>query len=337
MTNPKHIGEELAAGLSEDLRERLAQDPFQTIPEAFSLDVVPVPPGAGDGECSCDGMLDSTGRRILVAETPFSRRSLFTVLHEVGHHLLWGSEDLLSAVYSLDPGGQGRLPEERVCDALAAAILVPEGLTKQLVSEGDITADTFVKLFDRSMGSREACAVRLAQQLRCDGHVMLAKPDGTAVFTASVGSYPVAREVLQGDRHITVAAGRRGHARWETYVRYRSGRERPMWGDALLHERFVFAILAESPQWSVDGLTVHHNARDRAAPVEYQCERCGEDFETFDRPCRKCEVPTCPACGRCSCEPTGAEKFCKLCGLLHPATSFPAGSEVCEECGGGSR
>jgi Zn-dependent peptidase ImmA (M78 family) len=326
------IGEGLTATLEDETREELARDPFREVADAFGLQVKLVAAGGGDEECSCDGTLDRDGGTITVAETVFSRRSAFTCLHELGHFLLWREGQLLSQLYELHPASGGRVAEEKACDAFAAEILVPRTLAEEITSNRRVGAEQFIELYARSRASREACAVRLAQLLGCEGHVMLARPDGTAVFTASAGPYIVARGVRQGDDHITVAAGRTGGARRETHVRFRSGRTKPMWGDARRDGQFVYAVLADVPRWPVEGATILRQAHDRAEPVEVQCSSCGHDFQTFDSPCRQCGIHRCPQCGRCGCPSGVVEKTCGRCFLIKPARLFPDDGSICRDC-----
>lgn len=326
------IGEELANRLPEEVRDDLASDPFQAVQGRFGVRVELVRTGGGDPDCSCDGTLDRKTRLMRVARTPFSRRSLFTCLHELGHLLLWEDGELLSRLYELDPGSSGRVPEERSCDAFAAEILIPRALAEEVTSGRRVGAEQFLELYRRSSGSREACAVRLAQYLGCEGHVMLARPDGTAVFTASAGPYMVSRGVQQGDDHITVLAGRLGRARKATYVRYRSGQTRPMWGDAIADGGFVYAVLAESPRWPIVGATILGDAFDRPEPEEVECLHCGHEFRSFRPPCPRCDAHRCPQCRRCECPATVAEKACRKCFLMKPAHLFPEASEICRDC-----
>ena len=326
------IGAELARRLPGAVRDGLARDPFLAVEQHFGLELSLVPAGQGNEECSCDGTLDRKTGKIRVAETPFSRRSFFTCLHELGHFLLWQKEELLSRIYEMDTKNAGRVAEERACDAFAAEILVPESLAEEVTSGRRVGAQQFLELFGRSSGSREACAVRLVQHLGCEGHVMLARPDGMAVFTASAGPYVVSRGVPQGDDHITILAGRLGRARGETYVCFRSGRRRPMWGDAICDSGFVYAVLADIPRWPIEGVTILREAFDRPEPVEAECSFCGEEYETFEQPCQRCGTHRCPECGRCDCSPRLAEKVCRKCFLVKPAHLFAEDGLICQEC-----
>lgn len=328
----QEAGEQLSAQLDQELRRKLAADPFSAIPEGFPLNVAVLPAGGGDADCSCDGAFYAEDGRIVVAETPFSRRSLFTCLHELGHHLVWNDSDLLSRLFEWDPENRGRAAQERVCDAFAAAILVPSELVRAVLGGEGVQAKTFLDLYKKSSGSREACAVRLAQHLSCDGHVMLARPDGTALFTASTGQYGVGRGVMQGTDHITVAAGKRNTARQETFVQFRSGRRMPMLGDAICDGRFVYAVLAEAPQWKIRGLSIHRDAGDRPEAAEADCTHCGSSFQTFETACKKCDGFRCPDCGRCECAGPLKGKICSGCFLELPSHLFVDGSDVCSDC-----
>lgn len=330
MNRHQRLGQQLAQSLDEAVRKALARDPFTTVGEEFGLTVAlldETPEG-----CSCAGSYDRERRTIFVATTPFSRRSRFTCLHELSHHLIEINEDFLIAVVELEPAGRGQMAEEKVCDAFAAEILLPDALVEQVLAGDKPEAHHLVDLFVLSKASREACAVRLSQRLGGEGHVMLARPDGTAIFTASASDYRVARGVPQGTNHITLQAARNGKARGETFVRFATGNEKPLWGDAVSDGRFVYAVLIETPTWEVSGVRIHSRALEGATPMEVECERCGHGFETWERPCAICGVHRCPNCGRCGCRAEISEKACPRCHLIKPANQFPAGSDRCADC-----
>ncbi len=330
MNRYQRLAKQVAEDLDPDVRGALATDPFTTVENAFDLKVAlrdETPEG-----CSCAGSYDAERRTIFVAVTPFSRRSRFTCLHELFHHLVDIDENLLLEVIELHPSGRGRPAEEKVCDAFAAEILLPDPLVDGVLAGCKPEAQHLLKLFERSHASREACAVRLSQRLGGEGHVMLAALNGTAIFTASASTYTVARGVPQGAGHITSSAARHGKARGETFVRFGSGAEKPLWGDAVTDGQFVYAVLVDTPTWEVSGVRIHRRAFERPAPSEVECPRCGHSYETWERPCGICGIQLCPHCGRCGCRAEVREKACSKCHLVKPSRQFPAGSDQCADC-----
>jgi hypothetical protein len=323
------LAKKIVLGLDSSSRQALAEDPFRAI-QQFGL-TVEVRDETPEG-CSCAGSYDPDGLILFVARTPFSRRSRFTCLHELCHHLIELDPDLLLSVIELEQEGRGESAEEKVCDAFAAEILLPEEVVDQVLAGSRPQAHHLLDLYEISKASREACAVRLSQRLGGEGHVMLARSDGTAIFTASNSDYRVARGTPQGSRHISVRAARRSNARGETFVRFASGNEMALWGDAVFDGQFVYAVLVETPTWEVPGLRILDRALERPSPAEVECDRCGHDFETWDRPCEECGIHRCPSCGRCSCKAEIREKTCSRCHLVKPAHQFPAGSDRCSDC-----
>ena len=329
MNRYQALASKIVQGLDSSVRRALAEDPFRAV-ERFGLTIElrnETPEG-----CSCAGSYDPDHQTIFVARTPFSRRSRFTCLHELCHHLIERDPDLLLSVVELEQEGRGEVAEERVCDAFAAAILLPNELVDRVLAGSKPQAQHVLDLYELSKASREACAVRLSQRLGGEGHVMLARSDGTAIFTASTSDYRVARGAPQGTTHITVRAARSSKARGETFVRFATGKEMPLWGDAVFDGQFVYAVLVQTPTWEVPGLRILDRALERPTPTEVECERCGHSFETWDRPCELCGVHRCPNCGRCGCRAEMREKTCSRCHLIKPANQFPAGSDRCVDC-----
>lgn len=330
MNRYQALAKKMVHGLDGSSRRALSEDPFRAI-EQFGLRIEfrdETPEG-----CSCAGSYDPDGRTVFVARTPFSRRSRFTCLHELCHHLIEVDSDLLLSVIELEQDGRGESSEEKVCDAFAAEILLLEEVVDQVLAGSKPQAHHVLDLYKLSRASREACAVRLSQRLGVEGHVMLARSDGTAIFTASNSDYRVARGASQGSNHISVRAARRAKSRGETFVRFATGNEMPLWGDAVFDGQFVYAVLVETPTWEVPGrLHILDRALERPSPAEVECERCRHDFETWDRPCELCGVHRCPNCGRCGCRVESREKTCVRCHLIKPANQFPAGSDRCADC-----
>lgn len=136
------------------------------------------------------------GRKIICInqnDDPYRQR--FTILHEVAHHVL----DLPSKHGEVLPANElerfaGRPPEEKLCDAFAAACLVPLHLIRPLASELSFTVDTLQMLTERFQASHRCIAssfVRASRELVAyvyaeDGGVQLSLP---SAMTRDAGLY----------------------------------------------------------------------------------------------------------------------------------------------------
>lgn len=113
---------------------------------------------------------EKDGRRIIcVNENDDPYRQRFTVLHEVGHHVL----DLPSRHGAIVPAAElerfsGRPLEEKLCDAFAAACLVPVHLMRPMASEMPFSVETVHSLTDLFQASHQCIAssyVRASREL----------------------------------------------------------------------------------------------------------------------------------------------------------------------------
>ncbi len=124
------------------------------------------------------------GRKIICInqnDDPYRQR--FTMLHEVAHHVL----DVPSKHGEILPSNElerfaGRPPEEKLCDAFAAACLVPLHLIRPLASSLSFTIETLRTLTEQFQASHRCIAssfVRASRELVAyvyaeDGSIQLA-------------------------------------------------------------------------------------------------------------------------------------------------------------------
>lgn len=110
------------------------------------------------------------GRKIICTnrnDDPYRQR--FTIFHEIGHHVL----DLPSQHGSALLAGElerftGRPPEEKLCDAFAAACLVPLHLIRPLAADMTFSVETVRKLTELFEASHQCIAssfVRASREL----------------------------------------------------------------------------------------------------------------------------------------------------------------------------
>lgn len=317
-------------------REHLTRDPvdvLRTWPEVTYLEVLPAKTG---GRCSVAGAYYGTEEPPLltVADTTSPGRRAFTALHELGHHLQQSDIDLAETVDL--HGGNAEIFEDAACDAFAADVLLPEDLVARHLPEGTPTADNIVALHRSSTASRAAVCVRAAQHLDAPGHVLLLDAEGIVQFAASHllprparGSDQSGAPVIA--RALTTPTGQ-GRAQGRTRLRYRDGIE----GDELYAQAapmdgyLVVVAVTDHAPWEAGFTLPIAQTGPRAAWRICEHLECGHEFRSFDAPCARCGVPTCPECSRCRCAPAVKEKPCPNCFTVYPLSYFDG--DRCRNC-----
>jgi hypothetical protein len=328
--------ERLQGALSADALAQLAVDPIAAVASHLRLRAVAV--GPTTEECSCDGAYLPEYGAICYVPTPNSRRENFTVLHEFGHHLVRSDDDLLSELADLDRDG-GLVAEERICDAFAGSVLIPDASVQTVLSGGRPRASHLRLLYDATVGSLEACAVRLAERIGCDGYVALMDPTTRRIRFASAS--PQCEHAWGRGTLLP-----HGHAAWKAVngayqgqgdIVWSSGKRRRMWLDAVGSSRLVVAVFSDDPYFgsSPTGLTVLDDpgiTRDTGVLLSGTCRHCGGPA-WGTKACDKCGDPTCKHCGRCGCgAPAPSMRTCPKCHLTKPRALFPRGSAECRDC-----
>lgn len=331
------LGRELAdLCCTDDARADLARDPWTALPERFDLEVavLDTPPS---GACGLDGTYDRAHSQVKVAVRSSRRRMHFTLLHELGHHLFRSYRPCIEYAAKLPRDKRGPM-EERVANAFAAEILLPSDEVTPLLGDGQVTARKVVQLFEMYPASRSACAQRVSEHCRGNGYVVVAEGD-VIWYAAPFGeqmTYPVRRGTVQPPGSPIVEAATRGRWQGRGKLTFRSGRATPTFNvDALVDGDFTFAVFTDgqfpSSQWRLPD--VDDEFLD--AP-EVACDVCDETRPSWAR-CERCSAITCPECGACpKCKlkkASVASRQCPGCFVTRPASSFPAGSELCtDEC-----
>jgi hypothetical protein len=319
-----------------DLRN---EDPATALELHFEPLRVRALPNAGElgPDCSTDGYYDSiTGATptILFADDVSPARSRFTLLHELGHHLLAFDEaHLLDAIDQLATERTPQVQiEEKVCHEFAGRVLIPDDLLSDVTSDHRLSPSDIVDLYERCDASWEAVAVRAASACQYKAAVVLLRKTGFVSFCAASSRltaqwWPRGSSV-PADGPLARALLRPHRARNEIY---RSGLAfaEPMYCDSLVvHDGLAVAVLTDKPS---DG---RFDILEEPEPAwkERQdfCERCNE--ERTDGWCDICRGRFCPECERCACSPLAKNPLCPGCGLLEPRR---AGSTYCYTCEAG--
>jgi hypothetical protein len=311
---------------------RLGRDALAELTSWPEIQVRWVPDADVGEECSVAGSYnsDTTPPGLCIAMSASPGRRQFTALHEAGHHVQQNNFDLAAAfVMSADPKGL----EEGACNLFAAQTLLPENVVDQYIGARGPSAAEVADLFSGSQASRAACCARAAERLRSPGAAVLLDYDGIVSFAQPAGGFiPPARGSDQSATPLVSAALRRdGHARMETFVRYRSGgRSNSVYGDCADADGWLVAILAaDRAPWLK--FSVPQPGTGYAGHARWwTCETCGWVFAVADR-CAACGHPRCPEAGHCGCSLT-KEKRCSLCFMMKHVSQFEAGRAVCRDC-----
>lgn len=312
----------LVAAIPANIRQALTLDAEGALTGLLGIHVASVPQlqdsrGAGGW---CDGLSLTTNRIICYAPSPGSRRQNFTLLHELGHLRVNDDDDALDWLADrADPSGD----LERLCDAIAAGVLLPPSTITQILS-GNVPQPAHLRqLYTASRASEEVCAIALAAHLPARGAItLIQRRTATVAFAAGSGWPP-----LSIPRGLTVPPGHPlrdlgTRQRWTGWTTpdlrlafntlpggavHPSGpfsREGLLEAQAEAGPRRITAILLDAtsrgegrPQAAGDA---DHGAAD-VAKTELACPICGHTGAREHYPCPECGVPPCPACGRCPC------------------------------------
>jgi hypothetical protein len=336
MADASGLAKMLCDKLTVDELEILREDPFEAIPliePAISIDLVSYEPGEG---CSVEGLYHESSRSITVQQAASRRRTCFTAIHEFGHDRARHDKDVARHL-AYKSVTASRQAEERVADAFAAAVLIPDLAVDDVLNDRAPSADHLVELFHRCdvAGSREACCVRIAQRMRGEGYVILVE-GGVLRFCATVGgAYAIKRGAAQHGVGLLERAVRNGLATDpNTRLQFPDGRFTGEYaGQAVIDDIYTFAVLIDSttPPW---GGWIPPRRIEGEAP-EIFCAECDEVTEAWQR----CEtIPShrvCSICGWCECRAPHVkvpERTCDVCTLRKRVDLFPGDGPTCRDC-----
>ncbi|WP_177319543.1 ImmA/IrrE family metallo-endopeptidase [Actinoplanes philippinensis] len=261
----------------------------------------------------CDGVSLTNDRVICFAPSPNSRRQNFTLLHELGHFLANEDDDVLDWLADKNNPASDL---ERLCDTVAAQILLPESTTTQVLGGRQPAPEHLRQLYSASMASEEVCAIALAGRLRTRGAVVLIRRRTASVaFAASTGWPPllVPRGLEVPQHHPLRELGIR--QRWSGWTTsdLRLGIAEPFlemtipnlmrtWAQAGPNR--TTAILMDTRE--DDGPELPKSADNRITSHRqvghiFPCNHCGHGLNPNTYPCEDCRIPPCWQCGHCRC------------------------------------
>jgi hypothetical protein len=267
----------------------------------FTVAAVSTPTETRGGLGSCDGLSFSAGQTIVYRSTPDNRRENFTLLHEYAHFLVSVDEDALDWLADrLEPARE----LERLCDAIAAELILPASVVDSVVDTGPVRAHHARELFDNSEASYHAVAVRLAQRIPGAGSVFMVDARSQRVaFAVNVGELGVWpwKDQQVPDTHVLrrLDVGEETTARsfWTTPW----GQRADFYLDAKRLTNWILVVLAVNDLWDVvtfHAPTLGHGAVERPS-VQLDCP-CGYHGVVTGYPCVEGH-PYCPSCKECAC------------------------------------
>lgn len=314
MTLKRHATR-LAATVPAKIREALALEPADALVRHFGMRIAPLDQlrdsrGAGGW---CDGVSLTNDRVICFAPSPNSRRQNFTLLHELGHFLANEDDDVLDWLADR-PDSATDL--ERLCDAVAAQILLPESTITQILDGRQPAPEHLQRLYSASKASEEVCAIALAGRLRKRGAVILIRRRTAAVAFAAISGWPtllVPRGLEVPQHHPLRELGIR--QRWsgwttsdlrlaitEPFAETMIPNLMQAWAQAGSNR--TTAILIDTR--NDEGAEWPRPANNAPGPYSQSgyillCRHCGHGSNPSTYPCEECGIPPCWQCGQCQC------------------------------------
>jgi hypothetical protein len=319
----------------EDLR---SEDPASAVEVHFGPIGFQPLPGAqlASGQCATDGYydfeIDPAQPWIIYADDVSPARIRFTILHELGHHLLLTVANAhLDDLDLLGGSGDGALrAEEAVCHRFAGNLLVPDELLSETIGTNRVVPEHVVAIHEKASASWEAVAVRVAEVMPMAGAVVLLRDGETVAFCAAssrVGSAWWPRDSrLDPNGPLANGLNLRQTVLPEQY-RFGLGYSRAMFCDTLpIQAGFAIGVLSERP--SNGSLSIIEEAepawKERAEFCEWH-----PGVERDIGWCFKCKGRQCPECWRCGCGHPVQNPLCPECQMIKP---FRDGATMCRDC-----
>lgn len=145
----------------------------ETLARALGVTVAEVDLG------SSDGAFDAVSRRILLnprVRSPERRR--FTLCHEAIHALISTDPELLSELHDAAEGDDLERLLERICNAGAAELIMPEDEVRAALDVVGLRAQVIPRLARHAQASRQAACLQVARHLPGRSLALIARRAG---------------------------------------------------------------------------------------------------------------------------------------------------------------
>lgn len=252
--------------------------------------------------------------------TASQERNNFTLLHEIGHHLL--STDPIWA-FDIRPSlaGQARTIEDHLVNAFASNVLLPDEIVNLHLQP--VTAAGIVSLRNATYASTTACCVRAAG-LPGERLVMLTRHGDEVLYADGNGQpYTPGKNVHQPG--ILKAAERAAEIPNKTAqitggdgILYSTGRHNPnVRIDVAWYDHLVVAVVTATPP--------PRRMRNDQEQWQHIGDHCGHEFSLAESPghCSRCGDWKCPECGSCGCRRPSV--YCTDCFMELPVSMVEQG------------
>ena len=262
-----------------------------------------------------------------------TRREHFTLLHEYAHLLIAKDSVVLNWLADRDnPAWE----IERLCDEIAATLLVPDDVLNKVVGTGPIKGQHLLDLFQAiPAASQVVCGIALSRRLGCTGAILMTdRRTHTVVHAALVGEpdvYPRTDQALP-DGHPLRGIQPGGHICRKSFWTTPWGVRRDYYLDAAASTKRTYAVLADLDLWAIERLHLTPpTAQDTPRPSAHMACSCGFEGVATGWPCTACGQPYCPRCKNCDCARRASlTGLCDRCYLAAPHADLTAG--VCSGC-----
>lgn len=321
----------LLDSLGPVIRTALTGDPQHAAQQHLGLEVRVVSSTARteDSPCPIDGIYLHEARSIVVAASQSHGRTLFSILHEVGHHLIDEDDEITDLLWDAGPQ-RSAWARERFANEIAANLLLPDELVDQQVPPEGPRARDVISLIEDSDASAEACVVAAARRLPGNGYVVIAEHDGTVRFAATHGAaLPIARHTAQPQRHLLARAVDGPEQERGVTLTFPGGTVTdPMHADAAPFGPGAIGVFTDGrAPW----VTLSVLPAPQYEVFEVDCPRCHEVVITYKGACRDCHTHRCENCGWCECRNSKqAEAPCRQCYMMKPLDTLVDSS--CIDC-----
>ena len=285
------------------------------------------------GDCSIDGyyepFLTPEEPQILYSSDVISQRARFTVVHELGHHLLnTAGSHLLDALDRIGCSAQEACEaEEAACDRFAGKVIVPSPLLAEIIGSRALTPRLVLKLQEMTDASWEALAVQTADYPDTKTAVILLRDRGRVSFVASNGLARWRRESrVQPDGPLDRALLRNTATADNDIYRFGLGGAEAMFCDTTrVDDRLAVAVMAT--RRSDGGLSILEPVEPIWKTREEFCPWCNDERDADW--CDNCSGRKCRTCERCGCITSIKNPVCPQCQLEGP---FRPGASICRDC-----
>ncbi|HET7477107.1 MAG TPA: ImmA/IrrE family metallo-endopeptidase [Dermatophilaceae bacterium] len=321
MSTRRDHARRLVEALEPAQRAAIASHPITGI-ESLGYTVVAEPAltsqrGAGG---LCDGLSFAKHNTVMYSPTPGSKKENFTLLHEVGHILVERDDDALNWLADRDdPDSE----VERLCEEIAADLVVPKGMLDDLVGTGPITGEDLKKLVAQSAASGPACAIALSTKLSSGAVVIIDRANSRVIHSALRGDSLKVYPWKHGDvrpNHPLLSLKPGNTMTRKTHWTDEWERRQDFYVSAAATEKRIYAVFSTSDLWGVDKFHGGQALPQKsAAPRLGKLCRCGFAGTATGWPCNRCGHQFCPRCGDCDCQRRdNAQGTCSRCFCLAP-------------------